>query len=102
VDPGQLRGTDAGPRTRPDGRAQPVGVPSPLPGRHRHEPAAVPEAHPAAGGTRAADRGHRRRGPGRRPGRLRQPGAVQPRVPKAVRRPAGAGCRTPPVLVVSR
>jgi len=64
VDPRQLRGTDAGPGTRPDGRAEPVGVPPPIPGRHRHEPAAVPEAHPAAGGTRAADRGDRRRGPG--------------------------------------
>ncbi len=55
------------------------------------EPAPVPEAAAPPGGPPAdAGRGTRRRR-GRLPRRLREPVAVQPRVPAAVRRPAAPG-----------
>ena len=52
VDPRELRRADARRRPRPPRRHEPVRVPPALPRGDGDEPAAVPEAHPAAGGAR--------------------------------------------------
>jgi class 3 adenylate cyclase len=64
-----------------------------LPCGYGHEPIAVSEADPAAGGSFTAGCRARRRRGHRASRRLRQPFAVQPRVPADVRRAAGAGRR---------
>jgi hypothetical protein len=75
---------------------EPLHLPSPFPRGGRDESPPVPEADPAAGGPVAAageTRRHRRRRTSRR---IRQPVAVQPRVPAALRSTAGTGRRAAP------
>ena len=71
-----------------------VRVPRPLQSRDGDVPLAVPEAASASGGAAADARRESRRGRGRLQGRLRRPGLFQPRLQKALRRAADAGCGT--------